>query len=51
MSRMLCYAYMTATLETAIEQAKVLPEDRQDELAEVILMLLGQDRQIPVIAF
>ena len=48
---MLCYVDMTTTLETAIEQAKVLPDERQQELAEIILMLLGHDGQMPVIAF
>lgn len=50
-SKLLCYAHMTTTLETAIEQAKVLPDARQQELAEIILMLLGQDGQMPVITF
>ena len=48
---MLCYVDMMTTLETAIEQAKVLPDARQQELAEIILTLLGQDSQIRVIAF
>ena len=50
-SKLLCYAHMTTTLETAIEQAKVLPDARQQELAEIILMLLGEDGKMPVIAF
>ena len=50
-SKMLCYAHMTTTLETAIEQAKVLPDARQQELAEIILMLLGEDGKMSVIAF
>lgn len=48
---MLIYVYMTTTLETAVQQAKELPKERQDELAELILLLVGQDRQMPVIAY
>lgn len=34
---------MTKILERAIEQAKRLPSDRQDELGEMILTIVEQD--------
>lgn len=34
---------MTETLERAIEQAKLLPSERQDEVGEMILSPIEQD--------
>jgi hypothetical protein len=34
---------MTKLLERAIEQAKLLPNERQDEVGEMILSLIEQD--------
>jgi hypothetical protein len=48
---MSCYAHLTTTLGAVIDQAKVLPDARQQKLAEIILMLRGQDGQMPVIVF
>ena len=48
---MLNCVHMTSTLEKVIKQAKALPAARQQELAEVILCLIGYEAGVPVISF
>ena len=42
---------MKSTLDEVVEQAKTLPESRQQELVEIILALVGKDCQMPVITY
>ncbi len=48
---MVKYVHMTTTLEEAIQQVKDLPDSRQQELAEIIIALLGKDSHMRVIAY
>ena len=48
---MLDCGHMTSTLVTVIEQAKTLPAERQQELAVIILRLIGEEARVPVISF
>jgi len=43
MSEMLHYAHMTRTLDQALRRVKALPQERQDDLGEIILTLVEQD--------
>ena len=48
---MVNFEHMTSTLEAVIEQAKALPDERQLELAEIVVRLIGEDARVPVIPF
>jgi hypothetical protein len=41
---MLHYGHMTRTLDQALRRMKALPQERQDDLGEIILTLVEQDR-------
>ncbi len=48
-AKMINYSHMTKILELAIQQAKSLPEDRQNTLGGLIISLVRNEKSLPTI--